>query len=98
MKKSLCLIIIIAVCLFSYSCREKNYLDANIVDRGEAESEGCRYFVQVGLMLYSPLNLPDEFKVNNLLVKVDFQKEGKGVGCYIDSHFDSIKINKIKKR
>ncbi len=98
MKKFLCLITL-TVAAFTYSCKDKNYVNATIIDTGLPAADGCGYIVQIDTTRYSPLNLADKYKVNNLAVEVDFKKEGDGFSCGFNPKLiETIKINKIKKR
>jgi hypothetical protein len=99
MKKNLCLLVLAAT-LFTYSCKDKNYVNATIIDLGSPAADGCGFIVQMDtLHRYSPLNLADKYKVNNLEVEVDFKKEGDGFSCgFNPTTIETIKINKIKKR
>ena len=97
MKKTLCQIIITFTILF-YSCKEIRYTDAIIIDSGLPDADGCGYLVEIGTTKYSPRNLSEKFKINNLAVKVSFELEASESSCSWGTHYNNITINKIKKR
>lgn len=46
--------------------------NAIIVNMGSPQADGCGWMVKVDTAYYSPTNLPDEFKQNNLNIKVGY--------------------------
>jgi hypothetical protein len=90
MKKPL--VIGLAVLLFSCSkdrsCQkceaESGFVSATIIDSGPIETDGCGWVVRLGdEKFYHPDELADEFRQNNLSVKICYESAKEEFRCGI---------------
>jgi len=90
MKKSL--VIGLAVLFFSCSkdrsCREcdaeSGFVSATIIDGGPIETDGCGWVIRLGdEKFYHPDELADEFRQNNLSVKICYELSKEEFRCGI---------------
>jgi hypothetical protein len=78
MKTSPIKLILMAVLIFSItalSCKkDKNLLvaDATVIDAGNPAADGCGWMIKIDDTLYSPINLPENYKKTDSKVKIDF--------------------------
>ncbi len=75
MKKQLTIILLLFVVL--YSCKKDNNavkeLSATIIYTGELSLDGCGWLIKIdSTNAYSPVNLPDTYKKNNLPVVINY--------------------------
>jgi hypothetical protein len=91
MKKSL-LLIALAVVFFSCTkdraCQacdtESGFVNATIIDNGPIETDGCGWVVKLADEgFYHPDQLADEFKENNLSVKICYESSKEEFRCGI---------------
>jgi len=87
-----CLFIVLAALLFSCtkdkSCQECNtesgFVNATIIDSGPIETDGCGWVVKLGDdKFYHPDTLEDEFKQNNLSVRICYESAKDEFRCGI---------------
>ena len=87
-----CLVIGLAVLFFSCtkdrSCQdcetESGYVNATIIDSGPIETDGCGWVIKLGdEKFYHPNVLADEFKKNNLRVKICYETSTDEFRCGI---------------
>ena len=87
-----CLFIGLAALLFSCtkdkSCQECNtesgFVNATIIDSGPIETDGCGWVVKLGDdKFYHPDALEDEFKQNNLSVRICYESAKDEFRCGI---------------
>ena len=86
------LIIGLAVLIFSCtkdrSCQEcdteSGFVNANIIDNGPIETDGCGWVIKLGdEKFYHPDALDDEFRQNNLSVKICYESSQDEFRCGI---------------
>jgi hypothetical protein len=90
MKKSL--VVGLAVLFFScskdHACKEcdteSGFVSATIIDSGPIETDGCGWAVRLGdEKFYHPEELADEFRQNNLSVKICYESSKEAFRCGI---------------
>lgn len=65
--------------IFTLSCSEETENDstmvsAKIIFEGDPATDGCGWLTSVEDTLYKPINLPEEFKIDNYPVLINYQK------------------------
>ena len=60
-------------------------------------TDGCGWLVQINNKPYFPVNLADEYKIENLKVSVDYQLLDSKYTCWPGRLIPEIKIVSIKK-
>jgi len=78
MKNKL-LLLVPFLSIFTLSCDEKenNYstmISAKIIYEGDPATDGCGWLTSIEDTLYKPINLPEEFKVDNYRVLISYEK------------------------
>ncbi|MFN8335845.1 MAG: hypothetical protein U0U09_12025 [Cyclobacteriaceae bacterium] len=80
------------------SSNSDELVDAVIVDEGEPMWDGCGWVMYVDSVRYKPLDLPDDFKVNGLGIKVSYAAHGTDYLCGLAAlPMPEIEILSIKK-
>lgn len=99
----------LALGLLFFSCRkdqaceqcniETGYKDATIIYTGPLASDGCEWVVKVGAdQYYHPENLKEEYKKNDLNVKICYEEKADKFHCGIAGlGMPVIRVIKIKK-
>lgn len=59
----------------------KRNVSAQIVDERDPALDGCGWIVHAGSKRYMPVNLPDDFKIDELLVTISFTEVGTLHNC-----------------
>ncbi|MDB5156712.1 MAG: hypothetical protein JWR50_1419 [Mucilaginibacter sp.] len=77
MSKSLNLNVslVIAVIIIVLSCKQNGdtTTSATIIDEGLPAADGCGWMMRIDNDLYSPTNLPDQYKKNNKKVDITYK-------------------------
>jgi len=82
------LAILFISCSKDRSCREcdtgSGFVNATIIDGGPIETDGCGWVVRLGdEKFYHPDELPEEFRQNNLSVKICYESSKDEFRCGI---------------
>jgi hypothetical protein len=86
---------LILICFLAFSaCKKDNqFVNATIHDESTILS-GCGWIIEISSEIYSPKNLPDEFKVDGKEVEIKYDKLTSKISCQI--HMDGIYEISIK--
>ncbi|GAB3937593.1 hypothetical protein GCM10028827_42320 [Mucilaginibacter myungsuensis] len=73
---------------------------ATVTFQGLISSDGCGYVVIIDNVTYHPENLPEDFRADNLKVKVNAHFTGERFQCGLAANlsYPIIHINSISKR
>ena len=71
------MLIVLLICLSSCSNDDDGIIERN----GTIISESCRFSIDFGSSKFEPTSLNEEFRVNNLRVRVRFQRTGERSTC-----------------
>ncbi|KAA5534450.1 hypothetical protein F0919_07445 [Taibaiella lutea] len=88
-----------AVLCFAASCnKDKDMVNATVVDTGDITNVGCGYLLQLEDSAYlEPLYLSSAYQHGGLRVKVKFTHTGVVDTCdYANKVFDQVSIQEIK--
>jgi hypothetical protein len=87
--------LLILICFLAFSaCKKDNqFVNATIHDE-TAILSGCEWVIEISSVIYSPKNLPDEFKVDGKEVEIKYDKLTSKKFCQI--HPDGIYEISIK--
>lgn len=83
-----------------YEDRDPNQLEdtATILDTGSPALDGCGWLVKVGNTSYSPDNLPNDFKINNIQVNIKYIISDTKFSCgFAGSGYNFIHLVDIKR-
>ncbi len=82
------------------SCnKEDNFESAVVRDFGDPAVDGCGWVVDISSIIYKPKNLPTEFEVDNLEVKMKYDKLDSKTNCgFALDVYDEIHIKEIYKK
>ena len=72
--------------------------DATIINAGAVAADGCGWVIRVNDVNYSPVNLDDKFKVNELKVGIYYDKLNEKFTCGWGQKIDEIKLLEINRR
>ncbi len=91
------LIILYTFFLFS-ACKKEEELENGIVkDFGSVSLDGCGWAVEILSNIYKPIELPIEYQVNNLNVKIKYTILNSKTNCgWAQDVYDEIEIHEIK--
>lgn len=70
--------------VFVVACKkDKNMVNATVVDTGDIAKDGCGFLLQLGSdgSLLRPKYIPSAFQYNGLKVKVKLNRDGEGETC-----------------
>ncbi|MEM7085330.1 MAG: hypothetical protein AAF489_04060 [Bacteroidota bacterium] len=70
--------------------------DAVIRDYGDPALDGCGFVVDIDSKIYMPKNLPKEYQVDELKVKMKFEVRDS-TRCGMIQYYEAISINEIRK-
>jgi len=76
----------------------KKLVNAIVLGTPPVEVDGCGWILKVDSVLYSPDNLPDQFKVNNLNVNVSYQVITRFSPCGWGNNISVVHIDEISKQ
>lgn len=61
--------------------KEENFASAIIKNFGDPAVDGCGWVIEISSTIYKPKNLPSEFKIDNLNVKIIYDKLTSKADC-----------------
>jgi hypothetical protein len=79
--KRLALLILIILFSFSACKKESKLLYASIRDGGDIALDGCGWLIEISSETFSPINLPDEFKVDGMEVEIKYERLDSMADC-----------------
>lgn len=99
-RKLLRLIPLCALVGFTACDKDKNMVDAIVVDTGDITYEGCGYLLELeDKALLQPLDLPSAYQHDGIKVKVEYSHTGIQDTCdYGTVIYDLVDIERIKMR
>jgi len=89
MKNPIIIIAVSILILFSISCEKEDeenltdFVSAKIIDGGAVEVDGCGWIVRIDDVNYHPVNLPANFRENELSVKIRYHEDSSEYVCGI---------------
>lgn len=101
MAKKYGLFILLFATLAIYSCtKEKNMVDATVVDTGDITYDGCGYLLQMNdSALLKPTYLPGAYQHGGMQVKIEYHHTGIQDTCQYGSViYDMVKLDDIELR
>ncbi len=79
------------------SCDKNDFVDATVYDFGEPAVDGCGWVIEVGSEFYKPTNLEPQYQIDQLEIKIDFEKLSSRANCgLLPNAYQEIEIIKIK--
>lgn len=90
---------LLLIAFAAYSCnKDKNMVDATVVDSGDITYEGCGYLLQLNdSALLKPLYLPGAYQHGGLKVEIEYHHTGIKDTCKFGSViYDMVKLDDIK--
>lgn len=91
---ALLMIITLSSCI-----KEDDFESAVIRDFGDPAVDGCGWVVDISSIIYKPKNLPTEFEVDNLEVKMKYDILDSKANCgFAHDVYDEIHIKDIYKK
>lgn len=99
-RKLLPLLPLLALLGFAACDKDKNMVDAIVVDTGDITYEGCGYLLELeDKALLQPLDLPSAYQHDGIKVKVEYSHTGIQDTCdYGTVIYDLVDIERIKMR
>ena len=92
-------IITISSCTEEVSCEEDCFENAIIRDFGNLVVDGCGWVVDISSKIYKPENLPSEFEIDELEVKIKYDTLSSKANCgFVVDFLDEIYINEIYRK
>jgi len=103
MKKAINILLILIIGIYTAnSCKKEevnifnNFVFATIINSGAVEVDGCGWLVCIDSVNYHPINLPDNFKQNDLAVKILYHEDSTMYFCGLGAmQIPSIYIEEI---
>jgi hypothetical protein len=96
-----------SICLLNLSCKKNLYYNmppnsientATIINAGSPAADGCGWLLRVGTTNYSPDNLPEQFKINNVQVTIIYTVSDAKMPCGFNANGPNfIHLHDIKR-
>lgn len=99
MAKKIGIFFLFLTTLAIYSCtKEKNMVEATVVDTGDITYEGCGYLLRLNdSALLMPTYLPGAYQHGGMQVKIDYHHTGIKDTCQYGSViYDMVKLDDIE--
>ncbi|HET8573369.1 MAG TPA: hypothetical protein VFL76_05810 [Edaphocola sp.] len=98
-KYSFFFTVIVACCLCSCS-KEKNMVEATVVDTGDITYDGCGYLLRLNdSALLKPTYMPGAYQHDGMQVKIDYHHTGIKDTCQYGSViYDMVKLDDIERK
>ncbi|MBS7565198.1 hypothetical protein KHS38_12365 [Mucilaginibacter sp. Bleaf8] len=85
----LCFTLVLSLVAYSCkkdNCEEKHKYDnaettATIIDTGSPALDGCGWLIKIGDTTYAPDNLPENFQLDNIQVKITYKESDATFRC-----------------
>ncbi|HAQ69972.1 MAG TPA: hypothetical protein DCR48_03255 [Flavobacteriales bacterium] len=88
---------ILLAAFITLSCDKNDFVDATVYDFGEPALDGCGWVIEVGSEIYKPTNLASQYQIDQLEIKIDFEKLSSRANCgLLPNAYQEIEINKVK--
>ena len=91
--------LLVLICLLAFSAckKEDEFLYATIHDGGEIELDGCGWLIETSAETFKPQNLPDEFKIDGMEVKIKYDRLNSKSGCgFVQELYFEIYLTEIQ--
>ena len=86
--------------LFLFACKDKyEFENAVVKDFGSPAVDGCGWVIEISSEIYKPMELPQAFQVDELPVKVKYERLSSKANCgFAQNVYHQIDIREIEKR